>query len=99
MYEDAEFILSHLQRLIVEQGKDVILVAHSYGGLPSTEVLGLAKEKGLIKSDRQTQGESGGVVRVAYMTVLVPEKGGNAMGMLAEVGEEHRMDFAVDVSR
>ena len=98
MYDDAKFVLSHIKRLVVDEGKDVVVVAHSYGGVPSTEALGMAKEEGLLKEDRRAKGEKGGVVRVAYMTVLVPEKAGNAMGMLGDVEEQYRMDFAVDVS-
>jgi pimeloyl-ACP methyl ester carboxylesterase len=98
MYDDANFIIEQLQRLVVEQGKDVVLIAHSYGGVPATEALGLAKEKGLIKSDREAKGEKGGVIRVAYMTVLVPEVGKAAATVLDDAPEEDKMHFGVDVS-
>lgn len=98
MYDDANFVLDHLRRLIEQEGKDVIVCAHSYGGIPSTEALGLAQKAGLFKTDREGKGEKGGVLRVGYLTVLLPKVGGNAMGMLAGVKEEDRMAFEVDVS-
>ena len=97
MNDDAEFLLGRIKRLVVDEDKDVVVVAHSYGGVPSTEAIGMAKEQGLLKEDRKAKGEKGGVVRLAYMTVLVPELGGNAADMLGEIEEQYRMDFGVDV--
>ena len=36
MYDDAAFIANEVGKL-ADEGKDVVLFAHSYGGLPATE--------------------------------------------------------------
>lgn len=98
MYDDANFTVDHIRRLVEQEGKDVIVSAHSYGGIPSTEALGLAQKAGLFKKDREAKGEKGGVVGVGYVTVLLPKVGANAASILGDVKEEDRMDFKVDVS-
>ncbi|KAJ3481206.1 hypothetical protein NLG97_g7882 [Lecanicillium saksenae] len=65
MQADAAFIASEVQKY-ADQGKDVVLVAHSYGGLPATE-----STKGLAKAERQKQGKSSGLVRLSYMSPMV----------------------------
>ncbi|GAB1216039.1 hypothetical protein ATERTT37_005241 [Aspergillus terreus] len=82
MEDDAAFIASHVRDL-VDQGKDVIIFAHSYGGIPATQ-----STKGLSKHERQQQGKPGGVVRLAYITALVPDLGENAVGLTARYQDE-----------
>ena len=54
---------------LVEQGKDVVVVLHSYGGQPGSEAM-----KGLGKVERAEQGLSGGVIRLVFiMAYIVPE--------------------------
>lgn len=91
MYDDAAFIAKEVEKL-ADEGKDVILIAHSYGGIPVTESV-----KGLSKEERAKAGKKGGVVRIAYMTCLVPEVGQNAMGILGTVKSEHKVQFRPDV--
>lgn len=91
LYDDASFVAKETEKL-VDQGKDVILIAHSYGGVVLSQCT-----KGLGKAERKAQGKKGGIVRLAYMTCLVPDVGQTAGGMLAEVKEEHRMVFRLDV--
>ncbi|KAG8964984.1 hypothetical protein FRC05_003511 [Tulasnella sp. 425] len=53
----------------VDAGSEVVLFAHSYGGVPASEAV-----KGLTKSDVQSQGKSGGVVHfVLCAAFLIPE--------------------------
>jgi len=66
MAEDAQLVHEVLHKL-VDQGKDVIVIGHSYGGVPMTE-----GTKGLSKEERKRQGKSGGVVRLGYMTAFAP---------------------------
>jgi alpha-beta hydrolase superfamily lysophospholipase len=91
MYDDAAMIAKETEKL-VDEGKDVILVAHSYGGVPTTE-----STKGLGKAEREAQGKKGGIVRLAYMTALVPDVGVAAMGVLADVPKELQITFTIDV--
>lgn len=93
MYEDAAFIASQVAAL-ADDGKDVLIVSHSYGGVPATESI-----KGLAKDTRQKLGKQGGVVRLAYMTALVPALGSSA-GDVLDIGErpeEDRMTMDADV--
>lgn len=92
MYNDAAFIAREVS-VLADQGRDVILVAHSYGGVPATESV-----KGLSKEKRQEEGKKGGIVRLSYLTALVPALGTPAMGVLAGVPTENRDEFQVDVS-
>ncbi|KAF7192633.1 putative hydrolase R7 [Pseudocercospora fuligena] len=85
MYDDAEYIASKA-RPLVEAGKDVILFAHSYGGVPTSQ-----STKGLTKAERKAEGKKGGIIRIAYMTCVVPPLGGSAGSTMGEVPEDQRL--------
>ncbi|KAE8423813.1 Alpha/beta hydrolase fold-1 [Aspergillus pseudocaelatus] len=88
MYDDATAI-AHEVAALVDQGKEVILVAHSYGGVPASEsIKGLAKIEG--------SGKVGGVVNLAYLTALVPQLGASAADMLADIPAENRVELRPD---
>ncbi len=91
MYDDAAFINKEAEKL-ADEGKDVILVGHSYGGVPVTE-----GAKGLGKKERQAQGKKGGIVNLAYMTCLVPSVGESAAEMLAQVREDGKTPMQIGV--
>ncbi|GAP93475.1 hypothetical protein SAMD00023353_13300020 [Rosellinia necatrix] len=76
MYEDAALIAKEVEAL-ADAGKEVILVAHSYGGMPATE-----STKGLSVQERLKQGKKGGLVRLAYKTVLLTNPGHSASDVL-----------------
>lgn len=59
--EDVQAI-RNLVTEISESGSDVILVLHSYAGLPGGEAL-----QGLGKADRQRSGLRGGVIRIVFI--------------------------------
>lgn len=92
MYDDAVFIAKEITKL-ADDGKEVILVAHSYGGIPATECI-----QGLAKQERQRQGKVGGLVRIAYISALVPELGKTAMDILADIPQSTQTKLDVDVS-
>jgi hypothetical protein len=92
MFEDAKLLASTCEKL-ADEGKDIVLMAHSYGGIPMTECV-----KGLTKREREAQGRKGGIVRLGYVTAMVAPVGRACMDLLAEVPEENRMDFAINVS-
>ena len=91
MYDDAAFIAKETQKL-ADEGKDVILIGHSYGGVPVTE-----GSKGLGKKERQVKGEKGGIVGIAYMTCLVPSAGESVVDLLAQVPESGKTPMQVGV--
>jgi hypothetical protein len=93
MYDDAAHIAKEVEKL-ADEGKDVVLFAHSYGGVPVTQ-----STKGLGKSERQKVGKKGGIVRLAYMTCLVPDLGQAAKDVLAaNLSQEQQIDMKIDVS-
>lgn len=52
-----------------DEGKDVVLFMHSYGGMP-----GAAAATGLAKSQRAQEGKAGGVIGLLFLgAFLVPE--------------------------
>ena len=68
--DDVHAIRSMLHELIEDQGKDVLLAIHSYGGVPGCQAVG-----GLEKSARVKAGKNGGVVHVLFMAALLVEQG------------------------
>ncbi|KAK5047232.1 hypothetical protein LTR84_006754 [Exophiala bonariae] len=91
MYDDAAFIGEEIDKL-ADQGKRVILIAHSYGGIPATQSV-----RGRSLTDRRQQGKRGGIARLAYMTALVPEIGHSAIDVLADVPPEGQTQMETDV--
>lgn len=64
---DTEFVLKEaLLPLIENEGKDVVLVMHSYGGIP-----GSAAARGLSKVTRREEGKKGGVVGLIHISGFV----------------------------
>ncbi len=55
---------------VVDSGKEVVLVMHSYGGFPGTEAT-----EGLGKADLQKQGKEGGVLALVYVAAWMPPVG------------------------
>ena len=53
-----------------EVGKHVMVVSHSWSGLPVSSAL-----VGMGKKERETNGEKGGVVKIAYIAAFVVPKG------------------------
>ncbi|KFX93376.1 hypothetical protein V490_04860 [Pseudogymnoascus sp. VKM F-3557] len=72
-----------LAESLADEGRDIVILTHSYGGIPGTEAA-----KGLAKADREAEGKKGGVIRLVYLTSIVPPVGGSqisVMGPLSEV--------------
>jgi len=54
---------------LVEEDREVVIVLHSYTGLPGGEAL-----NGLGRKERQQEGKDGGVIRMVFiMAYAVPE--------------------------
>ncbi|KIW13637.1 hypothetical protein PV08_08828 [Exophiala spinifera] len=85
--DDAAFFHDKIQDL-VNAGKDVVVLAHSYGGMPATDSV-----QGLAKSDRASQGLPGGVVRLVYLSCIVADVGQTA----SEVTSSLNFSFLVPV--
>jgi surfactin synthase thioesterase subunit len=89
LYDDAEFYRNEAEKLAA-QGKDVIFVGHSYGGMVASEAA-----KGVIKSERQTTGKQGGLVQIVYVTCVVPPVGKS----LKDLGASEAAHLEVGVSK
>ena len=59
-----------LKPLIEEQGRDVILLVHSYGSIP-----GAGAATGLSKSTRLQEGKAGGVMGMVFLSAVVVKEG------------------------
>ncbi|GAM88148.1 hypothetical protein ANO11243_061790 [Dothideomycetidae sp. 11243] len=90
MYDDADLVSRELADL-VDRGKDVVLIGHSYGGIPMSQAT-----KGFSKKERQAQGKAGGVVHLAYYSALVPPLGGSAESLLSTIAQEKRPPISID---
>ncbi|KAJ6510643.1 Alpha/beta hydrolase fold-1 [Mycena sanguinolenta] len=83
LYDDAAKVAALVSQL-AEEGKDVVLVPHSYGGLVACEAA-----KGLAKSVREKEGKKGGIVRIVFITAVVGLEGESSSDILADV----KMDY------
>src|ERR1700761_1854946 len=92
MYDDAAVIALEIEKL-VDQGKSVVLVGHSYAGVPMSQCT-----KGLSKAEREAQGKPGGIVHLAYYCCLVPALGESAGMLLSRLPVEKKPSLIIDVS-
>ncbi|OPB36366.1 hypothetical protein A0O28_0054450 [Trichoderma guizhouense] len=67
--QDDEDRVKVLLTSLIDNGKDVIILAHSYGGLVAAEVIA---NPGLDKRAREAQGSKGGVVGIVYLAAIIP---------------------------
>lgn len=74
--DDAAAVRAELE-VLVNQGRQVILVGHSYGGLVIAEAV-----KGLGYKQRQTEGKAGGVTLLVYLAAFVTPKGASILKMI-----------------
>jgi len=92
MYEDARAIAQEVEKH-ADLGRDVILMGHSYGGVPMSQ-----STKGLGKQERKGQGKLGGIIQLAFITCLVPRMGGSAATLLSSLPNNDRPAISMDVS-
>lgn len=67
---DSAVIRKALTHAIDSAGEDVVLVAHSYGGLPACEAAA-----GYSKAERQARGLKGGITRLVFIAAALLEVG------------------------
>lgn len=68
--QDAHFIRDKMLLPLIDSGTDVLLVLHSYGGIP-----GAAAAKGLSKAEREKVGQEGGIVGLVLIVAIVVREG------------------------
>ena len=69
IHSDATHLRSQLTR-IIDEGKEVVLVAHSYGGIVASNAV-----DGLSIEQRAAQGKQGGIILILYLAALVVPAG------------------------
>ena len=83
---DATFVREQMLLPLIEEGKDVLLVIHSYGALP-----GSAAAKDLSTTERRSKGLKGGIIGQVFVAGLVVQTGES---MLSSIGGKW-LDFMV----
>ncbi|PYH78200.1 hypothetical protein BO82DRAFT_435148 [Aspergillus uvarum CBS 121591] len=58
-----------------DEGHDIIVVSHSWSGLPVNSAL-----DGLGKAEREAAGRSGGVIKLVFLAAFLPEVGQSLLG-------------------
>ncbi|OAL30625.1 hypothetical protein AYO22_01477 [Fonsecaea multimorphosa] len=89
MADDAAYIKS-LTTKLADEGKEIILVMHSYGGICGTE-----STKGVTMAERAQSQLKGGIVRLFYISSPVPSLGGS---ITTQMGDKMPEFITIDVS-
>ncbi|KAH6664781.1 Alpha/beta hydrolase fold-1 [Plectosphaerella plurivora] len=71
--EDTAAVRAEIEKL-VNEGREIVVVAHSYGGVPSSNAV-----EGFNLKDRAAAGKKGGVASVIYMTSFAIPAGTSLM--------------------
>lgn len=66
MYDDSEYIRQNYLKDLVAHSREVVIVMHSYSGLPGTECI-----KGFARQDCLAQDLNGSIVGLLYISSLV----------------------------
>ena len=69
MSDDVDEIIRVVSKLL-GQGKEVVFMAHSYGGIPTTQSLSKLSRKA-----QEAQGKQGGISRVIYLASVLLQTG------------------------
>lgn len=69
LQHDVDAIRAVTARLVGD-GKEILLVMHSYGGLPGSQSC-----EGLAKSELERQGKKGGLIALIYITAFILPEG------------------------
>ena len=80
LYDDIAYISSQFQELVEEGGKEVIVVVHSYGGIP-----GPSAARPFVRKERAQQGKEGGVIGVLYISSWAMPAGKTTMEAVADM--------------
>jgi pimeloyl-ACP methyl ester carboxylesterase len=90
---DVAFVRDKVLLPSINEGKDVVLLMHSFGG-----VYGGSAAKGLSKTEREKEGKKGGIVALVYMAAAAVPSGMTTLERMG-VGEELLPWVKLDVSK
>jgi len=89
--DDTNAVKSVLERLVNDEGKRVVVVMHSYGGLVGSNAI----SKELSYSHRNAVGKAGGVIHLFYFAAFVLDEGQSVLGAF---GKSENNDVKVRLS-
>jgi pimeloyl-ACP methyl ester carboxylesterase len=75
--KDASYIEKFLLLPLLDAGKDVLLLMHSYGGCAGADAA-----KGLSKAERSGAGKKGGIIGLVFMCAFVATEGDSLLSKL-----------------
>lgn len=88
--QDVKGIRECLEKLVVEEEKEVVLVVHSYTGMPGAEA-----PVGLGKKERESKGLKGGVARLVFIMAFAMPEGFTPTAGGAKFPDWMKVDLAV----
>ena len=80
LHDDISYISSKLEELVEKEGKEVIVIVHSYGGTP-----GPSAARPFVKKERAQQGKNGGVIGLLYISSWGVPSGKSTMETIEEL--------------
>jgi hypothetical protein len=85
--EDDAIAIQNVISKLANDGQQIILVMHSYGGIPGTE-----SAKGLSREIRQAKGKAGGIIALVYVSAYLIKEG---MSVLSVAGDAEWPAFLI----
>ena len=90
--DDAEYVRSRMLLPILDiEEHDVIMISHSYGGMPAS-----AAARGLGKADRAAEGKTTSVLGQIFVASILP-RGGDGMDIIATFNGQLPPHLQLDV--
>lgn len=74
---DDEAYMRSVMNPLIDAGKDVLLIVHSFAGFPGCSAI-----SGIDKRGREAGGQKGGVLGVIYLAAFVPLEGDSVYKLL-----------------
>lgn len=71
---DVDYVRSTLLAPLLDEGKDIVIAMHSYGG-----VVGASAVQGLCKTERVKEGKKGGVLGLVFIVALIVPVGSSPL--------------------
>ncbi|KAI0514724.1 Alpha/Beta hydrolase protein [Xylaria bambusicola] len=90
MHSDAAHLRSQLVKL-VDEGKEIVLVAHSYGGIVASNAV-----DGLSIEQRAAQGKQGGIILVLYLSALIVTAGRTFLSIAPPSRSQNKFETKLD---
>ncbi|OJK00926.1 hypothetical protein ASPACDRAFT_117534 [Aspergillus aculeatus ATCC 16872] len=82
LHSDINIVRSLVQQE-ADNGHDILVVSHSWSGLPVNSAL-----DGLGKAKREVAGKSGGVIKLVFLAAFLPEVGESLLGAFGGLAPE-----------